>query len=432
MPASVLHPLVEEMHAGYRCADLLLLLPGSIPIPSFWVSPTLEAQKWVDPQTQRFRPEIVWHLAGSSLPCSNELHPAVPFPDSSASNLNSQRCLGRAVIRAPLLVRLPTIKPSVYTPAGRSRFLSSIGIPHEFHDPHQTKILVISFGGQFFRKPPTRPASRSGRKSPLHDSIPWRETAIKKPEGTEGLPLAPRSGHTTVHEFLESVDDISDDAASTTHQFTSPRLVSSSHLWLPGAPPVMRTPSMPSSPRSKGNPTFAMALSPPTSSLDQGDNTFPYAVEEDEGPFLLPDSSWIAVVCGVSMEQWKGLESDVELPSGFFIAPRYVYMPDLMAAADVLLGKLVCLNRALSSVADAMLRPYRVMGPSQNVLIRVLPSYMVRSRSLVPFAEVVHMCCQSRDRCSLKNTACVYFLNAKVLASNFHVNHTKKETGQGR
>jgi L-arabinokinase len=127
-----------------------------------------------------------------------------------------------------------------------------------------------------------------------------------------------------------------------------------------------------------------MTLSTPTPLLDQSDDTVPSTVEEDEGPFLLPDSSWIAVVCGVSKEQWNELESDVDLPSGFFIAPRYVYMPDLMAAADVLLGKLVCLDHFPSSVADSRLRLYRDMEQSRNVLIRVLLSYMVRSRHLFP------------------------------------------------
>jgi L-arabinokinase len=51
---------------------------------------------------------------------------------------------------------------------------------------------------------------------------------------------------------------------------------------------------------------------------------------------LLPDSSWIAIVCGVS--KWG---ADEKPPDRFFVAPKYVYMPDLTAVADVLLGKLV-------------------------------------------------------------------------------------------
>lgn len=61
--------------------------------------------------------------------------------------------------------------------------------------------------------------------------------------------------------------------------------------------------------------------------------------EEEDEPRLLPDDSWITIVCGVSKE-W-GRENGEELPPNFFVAPRDVYMPDLTAVADVLLGKLV-------------------------------------------------------------------------------------------
>jgi len=59
---------------------------------------------------------------------------------------------------------------------------------------------------------------------------------------------------------------------------------------------------------------------------------------EEVVPRLLPNDSWIAVVCGVSKE-W-GTENGEELPGDFYVAPRDVYMPDLTAVADVLLGKL--------------------------------------------------------------------------------------------
>jgi hypothetical protein len=62
-----------------------------------------------------------------------------------------------------------------------------------------------------------------------------------------------------------------------------------------------------------------------------------------DDPHLLPDSSWIAIVCGVSKQQWNEDCRDPEsgLPEGFFVAPVDVYMPDLTAVGDVLLGKLV-------------------------------------------------------------------------------------------
>lgn len=57
---------------------------------------------------------------------------------------------------------------------------------------------------------------------------------------------------------------------------------------------------------------------------------------------LLPDDSWIAIVCGVSKEQWNAQGGEDEgLPEGFYVAPKDIYMPDLTAVADVLLGKLV-------------------------------------------------------------------------------------------
>jgi len=54
----------------------------------------------------------------------------------------------------------------------------------------------------------------------------------------------------------------------------------------------------------------------------------------------LPSESWIAIICGVSGNWSTGSEED-SLPPNFYIAPPDVYMPDLTAVADVLLGKLV-------------------------------------------------------------------------------------------
>ncbi len=61
--------------------------------------------------------------------------------------------------------------------------------------------------------------------------------------------------------------------------------------------------------------------------------------EEEEEGTLLPDDSWIAIVCGVPKD-WAA-EGGEDLPDSFFVAPKDVYMPDLTAIADVLLGKLV-------------------------------------------------------------------------------------------
>ena len=61
--------------------------------------------------------------------------------------------------------------------------------------------------------------------------------------------------------------------------------------------------------------------------------------EEETVGTLVPDDSWIAIVCGVSKD-WAE-EDGEELPENFYVAPKDVYMPDLTAVADVLLGKLV-------------------------------------------------------------------------------------------
>lgn len=103
---------------------------------------------------------------------------------------------------------------------------------------------------------------------------------------------------------------------------------------------------------------------------------------------MLPDPSWIAIVCGVSQDQWQdeGDDEDSGLPDGFFVAPKDVYMPDLTAASDVLLGKLVSLN-SLQSWRGRLAAPYllqhlpsilfRDMGLYLNVLIRARRLYMV-------------------------------------------------------
>jgi hypothetical protein len=128
--------------------------------------------------------------------------------------------------------------------------------------------------------------------------------------------------------------------------FSAPRLATASHLWIPGAPPASKPLTTPISPRASDGPLFQTI--PPTpaqieSTYDQAYFDFEDIPEDDDLPRLLPDPSWIAIVCGVSKEQWNADEGggDSDLPEGFFVAPRDVYMPDLTAIGDVLLGKLV-------------------------------------------------------------------------------------------
>ena len=136
-------PLVDQVHAGFRCADLLLRLPGAIPIPSFTTHPPLPSPDWVDVSTQSFTPDVVHHLLQD--PSSCPLHPSIPFPLISQHQVKIP-APPRSIIQSPLLVRPPN--PSIYTPEGRSYFLSSVGIPQSAHNPEKTKILIVSFGGQ--------------------------------------------------------------------------------------------------------------------------------------------------------------------------------------------------------------------------------------------------------------------------------------------
>jgi hypothetical protein len=382
---SELAPLVEQIHAGYRCADLLLRLPGCIPIPSFCQLPSLPSRDWIDPHLNKLRPEIITYLTQKSSP-SLDVLPSVPFPAALTSGRRSRRALPRKVIDAPLLVRLPTTDLCVYTPAGRSRFLSSIGIPVHLQDPHSTRILVVSFGGQIFHRPPSRAPSRAPSRPPSRSSNIFEGRLQSQTDGRRPTPepevladvdFEPKSivedplvnsltsllrRHTIGGEAADTdcMSSIATPESTSNHALSvngldtplsaSPRLATSSHMWIPGAPPVLKL-SNPSSPLQQGRvPTFCMipcTPSPSTDHLQGGINQ--QAEQQNESPesCLLPDSSWIAIVCGVSKEQWNELETDSELPDGFFVAPRNVYMPDLMAVADVLLGKLVTLASVL-------------------------------------------------------------------------------------
>ncbi|KAJ7592874.1 hypothetical protein C8J56DRAFT_780240 [Mycena floridula] len=309
VPAEELALLVHHIHAGYRCADRLMLLPGNIPIPSFTLIPSLPAPAWIDSHNNTFRTDIVERLFHPGTP--QDLLPPVPFP-----NLKH---IPRQVIAAPLIVRSPT--PSVYQEDGRSRLLSSIGIPVQFHDTSRTKILIVSFGGQVFRKPTTRSGSRTPVKRNSRELNPVSSGGLFKLTNTlQGSGSLPDLKKDRV--FL----DISTRSRANT---VAPRLATASHIWIPGAPPVVKR---------LGSPTTSPIVPKFTTTPPTPDEAA-MAAYFDEEPRLLPDSSWIAIVCGVSKEQWNS-EDNSELPEGFFVAPRDVYMPDLTAAGDVLLGKL--------------------------------------------------------------------------------------------
>ena len=310
IPHDELAPLVEEIYAGYRCADLLIRLPGYIPIPSFFVDPPLPSFRWLDVDTRRLRPEI--------MTASNKraLLPSLPF---TSPNLACKK-ITRSVIQAPLLVRPPSSNISVYTPEGRARLLLSIGVPPSLHDPETTKVLIVSFGGQVFKRPPS---SRSSSRIPSRNS---------SRENIAATALMSIDTNQPSQDYIPSTPRFDSHLPSPTINGQPPRLATPCHIWIPGAPPASKPiPASTSPPSSIIIPTFNTV--PPTTFLE---DSF-YA---EDLPQLLPDSSWIAIVCGVSKEQW----TESELPDGFYVAPKDVYMPDLTALADVLLGKLVSPN----------------------------------------------------------------------------------------
>ncbi|KAJ7873157.1 hypothetical protein B0H13DRAFT_2058643 [Mycena leptocephala] len=308
-----LEPLVEHIHAGYRCADLLLRLPGYIPIPSFAINPALPSSEWVDPLTNRFHNDVFASLDGS--PSTSTLHPPVEY-----RGVSRRKPTPRQVVPVPLLVRSPS--QSVYSPTGRSRFLHSVGIPSRFHDPNSTKILVVSFGGQAFRRPSRSGSATSSRRVSRELSPVPGAFRYGSPPKFTGLGIKDSRLPTPSSSF-------GNGSPPTEHEhsfvITSPRLATASHLWIPGAPPASKPLTTPLSPRATDGPLFQTI--PPTpdqtdSTYDQAYFDFDESPEVEELPRLLPDGSWIAIVCG------------------FFVAPRDVYMPDLTAVGDVLLGKL--------------------------------------------------------------------------------------------
>jgi hypothetical protein len=323
IPEETLSPLVQQIFEGYRHADLLLVLPGAIPIPSFTTSPSLPATQWIVPISRSFKPEVIAHLTRD--PHEYTLYPSIPFPPSHSSAPPVAKPKPRSASRAPLLVRPPN--DDVYTPEGRSRFLSSLGIPVDLHDLVTTKILIVSFGGQVFHKP-----SRSGTSSPASPH-PLPERVHQLQSGNFSRDLSQELNLLSRKNSLER-----------------PGLVfSPSHIFVPGAPApaAMPSPTLPTFTTTPPTPTFS-------------DHAFSHGGAEadlenaDVRSLMLPDASWIAVVCGVAdSREWQTKrrdagasnaslgEEDNDLPEGFYIAPRDVYMPDLMAVGDVLLGKLV-------------------------------------------------------------------------------------------
>ena len=367
IPDDELAPLVAQIHAGYRCADLLLRLPGTIPLPSFATHPTLPSPAWIDDSTHHFKPSVPRPLAQP--PSSYTLLPQIPFPPQYPP-----KPLLRSVRDAPLLVRPPSA--DIYTPEGRSRLLTSLGVPEHLHDPAQTKILVVSFGGQIFHKPASRSHSRTPSKpatptvvppqSPNGDTVQPAPPALSPSGSSEPHPAPGTSTEGHAQALADALREAAPRCAHTEGSTDSsgssngygawadpkpPSRTNSlgarfSKLRVAGAPPA----AVPASPRPTTQgfvvsspssvPAFQTVTIPPTPSI--ADEFSPHPAPLDEGDSedarILPSDSWIAIVCGVPHD-WGNADGE-SLPARFFVAPRTAYMPDVTAVADVLLGKL--------------------------------------------------------------------------------------------
>ncbi|PPQ69179.1 hypothetical protein CVT24_000027 [Panaeolus cyanescens] len=351
IPEEELYPHIQQIHAGYHHADLLVRLPGQIPIPSFFQEPVLPAWTWIDVKTGVMRSDIARSILEPV--DSQKVLPSIPFPPMMGPKIDRPR----TVIQAPLLVRPPSSQLSVYTKEGRSHLLSSIGVPVNRHDPQTTKILVVSFGGQVFRCP-SRPSSSIGsvngsqeRLSDLSPQSGTLEEVRTHKRSSEQPPLGPLNfngdpklsfskgisppTHFELHiprrrsrsNDLPRRNGLGIELERTTHRLATP-----GHLWIPGAPPASKPILSPSEQSAEYNmPSFNTI--PPTPKELSFENSLDLTAR------LLPDDSWIAIVCGASRDHLSSQE-DSELPENFYVAPKDVYMPDLTAVADVLLGKL--------------------------------------------------------------------------------------------
>lgn len=309
-------PLVNRLLQGYRCAQLLVRLPGDIPIPSFSTQSSLPSHLWTNADLNTFLPEIKRSL--SSDVAALHLHSSIPFPE----NIGKRQCLPRRVIQSPLIVRHPS--KDAYALAGRERILQSVGVPSRLRKP-EIKVLIVSFGGQTFRKPNSRTHSRS--HSP-HGSR-TQSTAVSRTTSTESTTSVGGALNKTLARIPQN-------------------LMTESHILIPGAPPAKKVPNSeeqfdPAPLTQKlnnveGGGGIEERSSQGLQLVDQDScsDSFP----SDHDPHFLPDSNWIAIICGATAKKEPDDSPDDELPQNFFLAPRDVYMPDLTAVADVLLGKL--------------------------------------------------------------------------------------------
>ncbi|THH08591.1 hypothetical protein EW145_g2601 [Phellinidium pouzarii] len=294
IPPEELEPLVNELHEGYRCAELLILLPGNIPIPSFGVQPSLPSYLWADPERNTFHEEITSTLtlafSTTSAAASTPLHPPIRFPIS----VNNQKALPRKIIQSPLIVRRPS--KDAYTSEGRKRILDRVGIPTSLQG-EDMKILVVSFGGQVFRKPSSRTPSRNG----------YSPREVERTSSAE-------SARSTASR--RSADSQTSKCSKESFVHVKAPVASLEHLWVPGAPPASKQP---------------LSDRPANVGTDSEESEIESESEFESEPQFLPDDSWIVIVCGATGDP-KATRSDSTDSTGSTGSSD--------AVGDVLLGKL--------------------------------------------------------------------------------------------
>jgi hypothetical protein len=180
-----LNELVAITVQDYAQAELLLRLPGAIPIPGFDEDIPLPATTWVEDRTGFFTAEI----------------------DGKLAEGKDSRMRPRRTIDMPLIVR--PLTRSAYDPKTKLALLAALGVPAELLKP-DTKILLVSFGGQVIPNPRPPTSTDHGHdledlsapnQTPPHDSLlPPGWIAI-----ICGLPPKPRP-HQIPDRFFSTTD----------------------------------------------------------------------------------------------------------------------------------------------------------------------------------------------------------------------------------
>lgn len=285
IPAGLLDVPVSLAISDYASSSLLLRLPGAIPLPAYDTDVPLPSTKWVDLELGRFTDEIglILDRPVEDIPCnehphalspSTPTHRAVsPVSGSALTALHSppnattrpstlqHHRIKRRVVDTPLIVR--PAAPEAYAPAFRTDILVKMGVPAKVASDPDTRVLLVSFGGQSIPKPQSPPISRTPSTGTF------------------------RKGHerrTSVPEALAE---------------TKP---------------------------SPGGTSGHLELVPPPAATDNEDA-------------LLPPG-WIAIVTGLAGSAKEDLPPRFYAPVLDREAGQDIYVPDLTAAVDIVLGKL--------------------------------------------------------------------------------------------